>query len=224
MKQLFCIFTIILYFNTLEAADIIGKVVGVIDGDTINILQYLNNGRKKLYKVKLSNIDAPEIHQPFGKKSKKMLSNLIYNKWVHLESFEKDLYGRYLGTVYFDNKNINHEQVKNGMAWVYRKYCKDRVYYELEKQARDNFRGIWSQPNPIPPWKYRSYKKGYETISYYSKSSRSLSNCFKCEQKRFCREMSSCKEAYFYLNKCGLYRLDGDHDGIPCESICGHYR
>ncbi|MFB9061263.1 MULTISPECIES: excalibur calcium-binding domain-containing protein [Sphingobium] len=32
--------------------------------------------------------------------------------------------------------------------------------------------------------------------------------------------MDSCSEAYHYLNECGLSRLDGDGDGVPCESIC----
>jgi len=44
----------------------------------------------------------------------------------------------------------------------------------------------------------------------------------KCETKKYCKEMTSCKEAYFYLEKCGVYRLDRDKDGIPCEKICGN--
>lgn len=43
---------------------------------------------------------------------------------------------------------------------------------------------------------------------------------FKCEGKRYCKEMRSCKEAMFYLKQCGVSRLDRDKDGIPCESIC----
>ena len=43
---------------------------------------------------------------------------------------------------------------------------------------------------------------------------------FQCGSKRVCRQMDSCAEANFYLNQCGLTRLDGDGDGIPCESIC----
>ncbi len=41
-----------------------------------------------------------------------------------------------------------------------------------------------------------------------------------CGSKKYCREMSSCEEAKFYLRECGLTRLDGDKDGVPCESIC----
>ena len=43
---------------------------------------------------------------------------------------------------------------------------------------------------------------------------------FSCGKKRFCNKMNSCKEANFYLKKCGLKRLDRDNDGIPCESLC----
>ncbi len=41
-----------------------------------------------------------------------------------------------------------------------------------------------------------------------------------CGSKYYCKEMTSCEEAMHYLNDCGLTRLDGDGDGIPCESIC----
>jgi deoxyribonuclease-1 len=43
---------------------------------------------------------------------------------------------------------------------------------------------------------------------------------FKCGNKKYCKQMTSCEEAIFYLKKCGLTRLDGDKDGMPCESLC----
>jgi hypothetical protein len=43
---------------------------------------------------------------------------------------------------------------------------------------------------------------------------------FNCSTKRKCGEMGSCAEARFYLEECGLTRLDGDGDGMPCESLC----
>ena len=43
---------------------------------------------------------------------------------------------------------------------------------------------------------------------------------FSCSGKRTCKEMSSCEEARYYLEQCGLSRLDRDHDGVPCESLC----
>jgi Excalibur calcium-binding domain len=43
-----------------------------------------------------------------------------------------------------------------------------------------------------------------------------------CGSKYLCKDMDSCNEAKYYLNECGLSRLDADNDGIPCESICGN--
>src|SRR5262245_25539765 len=45
-------------------------------------------------------------------------------------------------------------------------------------------------------------------------------NPVSCGAKRTCGEMTSCAEARFYLEHCGLARLDGDKDGTPCESLC----
>ena len=41
-----------------------------------------------------------------------------------------------------------------------------------------------------------------------------------CGDKRYCGQMTSCAEAMFYYRSCGVTRLDGDGDGIPCESLC----
>lgn len=53
-----------------------------------------------------------------------------------------------------------------------------------------------------------------------SYSRRRQSSSFSCGDKRTCGEMDSCAEANHYLNVCGRSRLDGDGDGVPCESIC----
>ena len=45
-----------------------------------------------------------------------------------------------------------------------------------------------------------------------------------CGGKRYCRQMRDCAEARHYFEDCGLLRLDGDHDGIPCETLCGSNR
>lgn len=63
-----------------------GKVVSIHDGDTITILQ-----DKQQIKVRLFGIDAPELKQPYGKKSKQFLANLIAGKVcgkVHCEVYK----------------------------------------------------------------------------------------------------------------------------------------
>lgn len=74
-----------------------------------------------------------------------------------------------------------------------------------------------SKTNPLP-----SSPKVASAPASKSQSAATNSNgSYSCDGKSVCAEMSSCEEAEFYLNSCGLTRLDRDKDGIPCESICG---
>jgi hypothetical protein len=107
---------------------------------------------------------------------------------------------------------VGCELVREGNAWVYRKYTDDAVLYQLEAEARAARRGIWSLPQAqqTPPWEWR-HAAGLAPAE---------GGGFACGGKRYCREMTSCAEARFHLEQCGLARLDGDGDGIPCESLC----
>ncbi|MFA6189805.1 MAG: DNA/RNA non-specific endonuclease [Sulfuricurvum sp.] len=58
------------------------------------------------------------------------------------------------------------------------------------------------------------------TLYKTSHTAPSVTNTQECKGKKTCREMSSCEEAKFYLNNCGVTRIDGDGDGIPCEKLC----
>lgn len=134
-----------------SSSSIEGRVVGVADGDTITVL----DAGRTTHKVRLSSIDAPEKAQDFGQKSKQSLSDLVYGKVVSVRVVDVDRYGRNVGFVYIGQDNANEEQVRRGMAWVYTKYNKDRSLVGIESQARQSRIGLWSQPNPIPPWEYR---------------------------------------------------------------------
>lgn len=131
-----------------------GKVVGVKDGDTIVVL----TADKRSFDVRFAQIDAPEKAQPFGKKSKESLSSMVYGKAVDVLVETQDKYGRTVGTVLVAGQDINLEQVRRGMAWVYRQYARDRAYYMAEEDARGARRGLWGDENPTPPWEYRHSK------------------------------------------------------------------
>jgi endonuclease YncB( thermonuclease family) len=132
---------------------LLAHVTGVIDGDTIDVLV---EGRQ--VRVRLVEIDAPEKKQPYGKRSKESLSNLIFNKNVRIETKGSDRYGRTLGRIYLQDMNINAEQVRLGMAWVYDKYATDKSLYELQSKAKENKIGLWADIEPIPPWRWRRFK------------------------------------------------------------------
>jgi endonuclease YncB( thermonuclease family) len=141
-----------LCIHAANAAQLLeGKVVGVSDGDTITVL---DSGRRQ-YKIRLSQIDAPEKRQDYGMRSKRSLSRLVYGKQVSVEIAATDKYGRAVGKVLVDGKDANLEQVQRGMAWVYRAYAKDHAYFAAEDSARKARIGLWAQADPVPPWKFR---------------------------------------------------------------------
>lgn len=144
---LFCVLVSILS----AATELKGKVVAVIDGDTIGILC-----QEVEYRIRLEGIDCPELRQPFGRKAKKFTSNHVFGKMVTVLVKEKDKYGRSVGTVLYGNgRNLNNELVKAGLAWWYRHYSDDETLRKLEEEAHKARRGLWSQSGAIPPWEER---------------------------------------------------------------------
>ena len=128
-----------------------GRVVSVADGDTITILGDENTQ----YKIRLNAIDAPEKSQAFGQKSKQQLSNYVFGKDITVTWKSKDKYGRVLGTVFVGGKDINLQMVRDGFAHHYKRFDNSPAYAAAETEARQNRRGLWSDPNPIPPEDYR---------------------------------------------------------------------
>jgi micrococcal nuclease len=133
-------------------ADFSGRVVRVIDGDSIEVLHEGNAEQ-----VRLSGIDCPELGQAFGRRAKQFTSQLAFGKEVVVRVNGYDRYDRTIGGVTLpDGKNLNQELVKAGYAWWFRRYApNDHMLERLEKEAREARRGLWADPNPIPPWEYR---------------------------------------------------------------------
>ena len=151
----------LLLATTLHAAEIQGTVVAVSDGDTITVL----TPAKKQHKVRLLGIDAPEKEQPFGRKSKFSLSDMVYLKEVTVQTDKQDRYKRDLGKVMLGDKDINLEQIKAGMAWHYKLYQRDqtpedrKAYAEAEAAAKAKKTGLWSDKQAVPPWEFRREKR-----------------------------------------------------------------
>lgn len=137
------------------AQTITGKVVGIADGDTLTIL----DASKTTYKIRLAQIDAPESKQDFGSASKKSLSDMCFQKNAIAKVETIDRYKRYVASVACNGVEANLEQVKRGMAWVYKQYAKDKKYFEAESVARNTHIGLWTLNNPVPPWEFRKKKK-----------------------------------------------------------------
>jgi micrococcal nuclease len=138
------------------AADFEGKVVGVLDGDTIEVLH-----EKKPERIRLYGIDCPEKGQAFRQKAKQAASSLLFGKEVRIESHGRDKHRRTLGTVFDGDLNVNQELVKEGWCWWFRKFVpKDQALKQLEQEAKKAKKGLWTDPNPVPPWLYRRLEMG----------------------------------------------------------------
>lgn len=140
----------------VSGSDLQGRVVSVADGDTITVL----DDARQQHKIRLYGIDAPEKKQDWGQASKKYLSEMIFGKIVKVEVMDIDLYKRSVGKVYIDDKYVNLEMVRAGMAWHYVQYArKDKDLAEAQSSARENKTGLWSIADPVPPWEFRHKKK-----------------------------------------------------------------
>lgn len=126
-------------------------VVGVHDGDTITGL----DDSKTQVKVRLDAIDAPELGQSYGQASKKALSEKVFGKDVVVITKKHDKYGRTVGHVMVDGRDVNLEMLEEGMAWHYEEYDHNKRLREAEQTARTSKKGLWQDPGPEPPWEYR---------------------------------------------------------------------
>lgn len=139
------------------ATELLGQVVGVVNGDTIDVL----TDSKQLVRVRLSGIDAPEKRQTFGQVAKRALSDLIFHRVVTVEWHKKDRYGRVPGKVLAGGQDANLKMVRQGMAWHYKKYQNEQLpadrlsYARAEGAARLERIGLWIDKEPTAPWEFR---------------------------------------------------------------------
>ena len=131
--------------------DLSGKVISVLDGNTIEVLTSAN----ETYKITLAGIDSPELTQEFGEKAKKFLEKLVANKEVTFHLRGKDRWGNYIALVLLEGETDPRiELLKEGLAWTAEK----NPVPELENYrsiAQQKGKGLWKQDNPTPPWIYR---------------------------------------------------------------------
>jgi len=148
------------------AQELAGRVVSVHDGDTVNVL----DAGKVQYKIRLAGIDAPELHQAFGRVSQRHLSAAIQCKNVVVHWTKHDKYGRIVGTILLDDHDVNLDQVRAGLAWHYKRYEREQppaervTYANAETEAHVAHLGLWQEASPMPPWEYRKTKKADSTV------------------------------------------------------------
>jgi endonuclease YncB( thermonuclease family) len=146
-----------------------GKVVAVIDGDTIVVRD--DNGKR--HDIRVAGIDAPEIRQAYGPRARQHLNEMSFGKRVSVSWYKLDKYRRIIGRVHVmlpENcrgvacthaLDVALAQIEAGLAWHDTEHLTEqpveaqRRYAHAERQARLQHRGLWAQLRPLPPWQYR---------------------------------------------------------------------
>lgn len=159
-------FVLLLPFGPAVAETLDGQVVEISDGATLTVQ---DSARVRL-KIRLAGIDAPESAQPFGRESRKHLSDLTLGRTVRVEWRRQDDYGRILGKVVLraadcprcpKTGDAGLAQLEAGLAWWRRdtrreQTLEDQGYYEYaEFDAKARRIGLWQDPAPVPPWEWR---------------------------------------------------------------------
>lgn len=162
--------SVVVAAGTARAETLTGRVVRIIDGDTITIVD--ENRRRHL--IRIAGIDAPERRQPFGRRSEQNLSRLALERDARLECHKSDSNGERVCKVWVQPSDcqacgktldLGHAQVIAGLAWWNREHAVDQPpedsarYESSESEARLRHRGLWGDPQPVPPWEWLRKKR-----------------------------------------------------------------
>lgn len=139
---------------TLSWADFAARVVAVHEGDLLTIR---HDGHNET--IRLKDIDCPELKQPYGKQAKHVTAAYVGNRDVVVRGLMRDKQGRVSADVLLhDGRNVGHELLKEGLAWWQRSASSNAGLDVMEELARASRKGLWTDSNPVPPWKWKAPK------------------------------------------------------------------
>ncbi len=183
------------------------QVVRVIDGDTIEV-----SIEGKIDRVRYIGMDTPETGEWMAPEATAKNEELVGGKVVGLEKdvSETDRYGRLLRYVWVGDRMVNAELLWLGCAQV-STYPPDVKYVDcflrLQREAREAGRMCGLTPTPSP----------------FNPPSPSPCDCsgniYNCADFGTHVEAQACYEYCKSLGRGDIHRLDGDNDGIACESL-----
>lgn len=179
------------------------RIVEVTDGDTFDAQR--SDGQT--FTIRLHGVDAPESAQPYGTIATRKARQYVQGKRVRVSVEDVGRYGRAVARITVQGGDLGAMMIRDGLGWWYRQYApNESEYARLQKQARRGGRGLWSQSDPVPPWEWRS------------RSSEEPEN------DRDCSDFETQPQAqyFFELHTPGdPHNLDGDGNGVACESLPG---
>ncbi len=137
------------------------RVVGVYDGDTVTCLDENNQQQK----IRLAEMDAPEMGQDFGQVARDALADMVFGKTVEVRDEGQDRYGRWIAHLSVGGVDVNRQMIATGNAWHYAAYSKDASLAAAQEDAKAQRLGLWAQPNPLPPWQFRATERARKSAT-----------------------------------------------------------
>lgn len=222
------------------------RLLGVVDGDTVTILYHHRREKVRLLGIDApeSRVNRRALYQErryhrsleeilyFGELAKEHLQKLLAGtRRVCLlydrRNFRRDRYRRLLGYLFTPGGLfLNRKMLEDGLAYPLTRYPLEKryrqIFWRAVQRAKREKRGIWKGGIGWEGGRYSSFSREgpRHYLSSMERGDRGGSSHYWCGRKRYCYQMDSCREAYYYYRVCGVKRLDGDRDGVPCENLC----
>lgn len=224
MKRWWLVWCCVLAFSA-GAQTLQGTVARVVDGDSLWVTPAAAGA--EAIEVRLLGIDAPEICQPHGPEARDALRDLVQDRLVSLKGVGRDTYGRLLATVTLDGLDVNRRMVADGHAWSLRHKWDQGPYVKQERQAKALSRGLHATSGAVMPRDFRQSHgpcHGEATVvpptpaTPPTTAPPPVAGAFRCDGRTRCAQMRSCDEARYFLKHCPGVQMDGNRDGVPCES------
>ena len=140
-----------------QAESISGRIVSIIDGNTLLLVDAMNTQ----HPIGLAGADSPERGQDFGPQARSKLAAMAFNRQASADCQRRDHNQRQICLVRVAGMDVGLEQVRAGLAWWDRQYAgqqtsQERASYEqAEFDAKTHRRGLWNSKNPVAPWEWR---------------------------------------------------------------------
>lgn len=213
-------------------------VVEVVDGDTVKV-----RIGKKVESIRILGIDTPEKYptrtgyaECYGDEASAYAVAAFSGKTIRitrdLTQDARDKYGRILANVHLPNGTLYAEKAASAGTAFHYVYEKRPTSFDVrikkaEASAKAKSLGVWSACGGVrksvsaPTSADVPKSVAPSPAAIAAPSAVTNASGFSCSvSKNACADMSSCEEAKFYLNVCGLGKFDRDKDGVPCETIC----
>jgi endonuclease YncB( thermonuclease family) len=208
-----------------EPKELTGEVSRIVDGDT---LWLKTAAASEPVVVRIEGIDAPESCQPGGAEATQALTQLALNRNVTVRISARDDYGRTVGKVFDGSTDVGDRMVRDGHAWSMRFKYDRGPYVSEERMAIALKRGLHGEGGAVMPRDFRQRHGECAHPAGAAKTSRAPAALpaavtvaaagRRCDGRLYCSQMTSCEEATWFLKQCPGTKMDGDDDGVPCET------